>query len=191
MQSGRIVFETKWFAVEELEGDPASGGEPYYRFKGPDAVILFALTQDRQVILVRQQRPARGHTTLEVPAGGIEAGETPLAAALRELREETGYEPGEVHVLGSGGLRLDRDNASIHGFVIFDARPVVGWNPEDGIEVVCMSLSAFGQLIREGGFEQLGALGLVLQAVLCFPNQLSELLTVADLDQGWGPPDNF
>lgn len=61
---------------------------------GP-AVAIVAVDRDETVTLVRQARPAVGTHVLELPAGGIEPGEEPLAAARRELREETGLHGGE------------------------------------------------------------------------------------------------
>jgi ADP-ribose pyrophosphatase len=61
---------------------------------GP-AVAIVACHRDRQVTLVRQQRAPAGGPLLELPAGGVEEGETPLATARRELREETGLHGGD------------------------------------------------------------------------------------------------
>lgn len=54
------------------------------------AVAVLAETAGR-LVLVRQYRPAVGETLWELPAGKVDAGETPEAAARRELAEETGY----------------------------------------------------------------------------------------------------
>jgi ADP-ribose pyrophosphatase len=60
----------------------------------PGAVTIVAVDADDNVILVRQLRaPARKHL-LELPAGTLEQGEDPLAAAKRELEEETGLTGG-------------------------------------------------------------------------------------------------
>jgi len=169
-QAGRVVFRTKWFDVEELDSGDANG--PYYRLTGQDAVVIFALTRAMEVVLVRQFRPARGHTTLELPAGGIEAGETADAAARRELREETGCDVDELHALGAGGLRLDRDSAVLHTYVAFGAHMPVGAARDGPEEVVTLPLAEFLDLVEKGSFEQLGALSAVLQAFLRFRDRL-------------------
>jgi ADP-ribose pyrophosphatase len=57
----------------------------------PGAVGIIALDAQKHVVLVRQYRKAIERTTLEIPAGTLEAGESPLLCAQRELREETGF----------------------------------------------------------------------------------------------------
>jgi len=54
------------------------------------AVVVIAQPAPDEIVLVRQYRHAVGSHTWEVCAGGIDPGETPEAAAMRELREETG-----------------------------------------------------------------------------------------------------
>ena len=56
----------------------------------PGAVAIAALDARGRLLLVRQYRAALEMETLEVPAGRVEPGESPLAAARRELEEETG-----------------------------------------------------------------------------------------------------
>jgi ADP-ribose pyrophosphatase len=55
------------------------------------AVVLVPVDADGSLLLVRQYRHAVGEWLLELPAGGIDEGEAPEAAAQRELREETGH----------------------------------------------------------------------------------------------------
>jgi ADP-ribose pyrophosphatase len=55
------------------------------------AAAIVPVTEDRDVVLVRQYRYAVASSLLEVPAGTLEEGETPEDCAARELDEETGY----------------------------------------------------------------------------------------------------
>jgi ADP-ribose pyrophosphatase len=61
----------------------------------PGSVAIVAVDGEGRVILVRQLREAARSRLLELPAGGLEAGEDPLDSAKRELREETGLHGGE------------------------------------------------------------------------------------------------
>lgn len=59
--------------------------------KHPGAVAIIAVTSSGEVVLVRQYRHAAGEELLELPAGTLEPGESPIKCARRELLEETGY----------------------------------------------------------------------------------------------------
>jgi len=67
----------------------------------PGAVAIVAVDRDGCVTLVRQLREATRSRLLELPAGGLEAGEQPLETARRELREETGLTGGQWHELAA------------------------------------------------------------------------------------------
>ena len=56
------------------------------------AVAVMALTDEGKLIAVRQFRKPLEREIVELPAGKLEPGEEPLACAIRELKEETGYE---------------------------------------------------------------------------------------------------
>lgn len=57
----------------------------------PGAVAIVPVLPNGDLVLVRQYRHAVGRSTLELPAGTREPGESPIETANRELREETGY----------------------------------------------------------------------------------------------------
>jgi ADP-ribose pyrophosphatase len=62
--------------------------------KGAAAVL--PVTKDGKIVMVKQYRNALDRVTLEIPAGGINPGETPFESAVRELTEETGYRSEQV-----------------------------------------------------------------------------------------------
>ena len=68
--------------------------------KHPGGVCILALLEDGTVPLVRHFRYPLGDVMLELPAGKLEYGEEPRPAAIRELGEEVGLEPGELTELG-------------------------------------------------------------------------------------------
>ena len=69
--------------------------DEYYVLEYPDWVNTIAITQSGQFVLIRQYRHALGETRFELCGGVCEKGETPLAAAQRELLEETGFGNGK------------------------------------------------------------------------------------------------
>lgn len=71
----------------------------YYVLEYPNWVNAVALTDDNQVILLRQYRHAAEEVVLELPGGCIEENESPEYALRRELLEETGYEFQEIEFL--------------------------------------------------------------------------------------------
>jgi 8-oxo-dGTP pyrophosphatase MutT (NUDIX family) len=97
------LLETPYFALrsDRLRLPGGAIKDPYYVVERPDAAIIFPLTRKGEVVLVRQYRPPLGRMELGLPAGLVEEGEGPEAAARRELLEETGYSGGEWEPLGS------------------------------------------------------------------------------------------
>jgi len=91
LDASALVLGSPWRAVLEdrLAGEPGESTS-YTYLAVPRAVFVVPVTDSGDVVLVRQYRHPVRDWTLEVPAGSVEDGETPLAAAERELTEEVG-----------------------------------------------------------------------------------------------------
>lgn len=66
----------------------------------PGGACVVPLTENGEVLMVRQFRYPQGEETLEIPAGKLEYGEDPLRCAVRELKEEVGGEADALESLG-------------------------------------------------------------------------------------------
>jgi ADP-ribose pyrophosphatase len=132
-----------------------------------DFAATVAITDASEVVLIRSYKHGPRTVGLAVPAGYIEAGEEPLATAMRELREETGYEAGDWTPLGRYVVDGNYGVCTEHVFLARDARLVAEPRPGDleEIAVALMPLDEVAASLRRGDVVQLSsaaALGLAL-----------------------------
>lgn len=162
-----VLSASPWRAVirDRLLTD---GRETTYEYLAvPRAVFVAAVTDSRELLLVRQYRHPVRDWTLEVPAGSIGDGESSPEAARRELREETGCSARAWHHLStfyssSAHLSL-RSDAWLAVGVEADGAP----EPDEGenVTVVRMPLDDAVARARAGGFaEGQTALAILLAA---------------------------
>ena len=91
--SSELIFDGKVLHLYRDEINLPDGGKSFREYcKHNGAVCVVPLTREGEVICIRQYRYALDRVTLEIPAGKFDyIGEDHREAALRELREETGY----------------------------------------------------------------------------------------------------
>jgi ADP-ribose pyrophosphatase len=98
--SSQRVFEGHLYKVRVDQIRLPSGRKTVREvIEHPGAVAILAITEDQQIILVRQFRYAVDGSLLEIPAGTREPDESPVQTAARELIEETGYRATEIQEL--------------------------------------------------------------------------------------------
>lgn len=144
----------------------------YFLLENPNWVNIIPLTREGNIIMIRQFRIGANDWTLEIPGGIIEANESPLEAALRELQEETGYGRGEAHYLGKVEPNPATHSNWCHSFLIKDVELVGDINLDDGeeIEIKEVSLEKIPDMIRHGEISH----SMVLNAFFLYQLRQSE-----------------
>ena len=88
-----------------------------------DCVAIVAIDANDNVLLVNQFRKPVEKELLEIPAGGIDVSEDPVAAVRREMREETGYLPQKVERLGGFYSTSGYGTEYLHLYLATDLTP--------------------------------------------------------------------
>lgn len=124
---------------------------PYDIIRLADWVNVVAITEDDQIVLVKQYRFGQDEITIETPAGAVNRGEDPLVGAKRELEEETGYISDEWESLGSVSVNPAFMTNRAHFFLAKNCRPdgKQNFDPDEDIELVIEPVSKLKELLKE------------------------------------------
>lgn len=163
--AGETVFHTPIFS---LRREPwvcvrtGAAGE-YYSFDCPDWVNVVALTPERELVMIRQFRHGNLKVELEIPGGGVAAGESPVAAGIRELREETGFAGENPRLIGSVCPNPALQGNLCHTVMIENVvdTGILALEPTEDIETSLAPLDEVERMIRGGVITH----GLVLNAL--------------------------
>lgn len=153
-----VVAKSRLFTVEEMHLLFSNGAQRVFeRIKshGHGAVLIVALTPGESLLLVREYAAGTDQYELAFPKGVIDSGETPLEAANRELREETGFAARELHWVRSLSLAPGYFGARIDVVVAqgLYPSPLPGDEPEPP-EVVEWPLQATEELLEKPDFTE-------------------------------------
>ena len=118
------------------------------------------------VLLVRQYRKAVEEALLEVPAGGMEEGERPEDAVVRELQEETGHTADTLQHLQSFYMSPGYCTEEMHAFLATDLRPaVLAPDFDEDIQVVRVPVSQVRDLLKSGRIRDAKSIACLLLAL--------------------------
>jgi ADP-ribose pyrophosphatase len=142
------------FRTAFVDGEHPRGGaaKRFSLIDCVDWINVIALLPDERVVLIRQYRVGADTVTLEIPGGMVDAGESPLEAAARELAEETGYTTTRWEQIGNVSPNPAIMTNRLYTFL---ARDVVQTSPQhtEGSEVIEVSTATLAEChaaIREG-----------------------------------------
>lgn len=98
----KLAFDHKWFKVRQDTIQLPNGKilDDYFLWPSGDVAMVVPVTVDNQFLLVQQYKHGAGDIMIEFPAGYIDPNEAPEVAAVRELREETGYTSPQLTLIG-------------------------------------------------------------------------------------------
>ena len=101
--SSEYITRHKYFTARKDKCETPEGKiiEEYFVVEMPVSACALSLTEDGEVIMIKQYRHPIGQTVLELPGGFIDENELPETAMARELMEETGYEFSSVEQVGT------------------------------------------------------------------------------------------
>ena len=132
----------------------------------PSSVCIVPVFQDRTVMLVRQFRKPAEEFLLEAPAGKMEAGEMPEAAALRELQEEIGYTAGQLDPLATFYSEPALCTQRMHVFLGRDLTPArLSADDDEFIGVQKVALDQVEALIADGAIRDAKSIASLLLAM--------------------------
>jgi ADP-ribose pyrophosphatase len=148
----KTIFEGRILSLDVLDVELADGRTGTREIiRHGAAIAVIARRRDGQFVFIRQFRKAMERVCFEVMAGNVDPGEEMEAAAVRELKEETGYIPDSIRFLSSiypsvgyCTERIDVFYAEVHepGETDFD--------PDENIETILVTEQEMDSMIRAG-----------------------------------------
>ena len=122
----------------------------------PGSVVLLPMQDDAHVVLIRQYRYSLDRWIWELPAGSLDAGEDPAAAAARECEEEIGLIPGRVEFAGAWHPTPGFCTEVMHYYRVGDLRerraddPPAHKDEDEDIRVHVFALDEARDMVRRG-----------------------------------------
>lgn len=153
------LFRQPWLTLRRDRVRVPTGAviEDYYVWEYPPWVNVVAVTADDRLVLVRQYRHGLSAVHYELPAGAVELTDAdPLAAARRELLEETGFSQGEWSALMICSANPGTHNNIAHSFLAIGVEPTASPTPEasEDLRACLVPVSMVKEMIEAGEIVQ-------------------------------------
>jgi ADP-ribose pyrophosphatase len=169
-----LLHMDKWLTVEDRTVETPDGKmiEHWPWVITPDYINVLPVDEAGRFLVFRQGKYGLEGESLALVGGYIEPGEEPLAAAMRELREETGYEAAEWTPLGHFLMDPNRGVATGNLYLAHQARKVTERDADDLEEqhLLLISLAELESALNEGQFKVMAWAGCAAMVILRMKN---------------------
>ena len=151
----QVVSDHRIFKIrEDRTTNPRNGAErQMVVLECPDWVNIIALTPESEVVFVEQYRQGSETVELEIPGGMMDPGETdPVATALRELREETGYTGEGPRLIGECFANPAIMNNRVHTILVENCQHTheVEWDSGEDLRTRLIPAADLPSLVKAG-----------------------------------------
>lgn len=152
--ASEYVYKVKWFTARKDTCEKPDGSivKDYYVLEFPEWATALAITEEGEVLMVKQYRHALGEVCIELPGGCVDdTDDTYEDGIRRELLEETGYAFEKVHYLGKTSPNPSTNSNLMHMFIATGGKKVQEQQLDENedIEVLKLSMAELQQLIDE------------------------------------------
>lgn len=144
--SSEYLFNDTWLKARKDRCIRPDGKiiDPYYVMEYPEWVTGFALTENTEILLIRQYRHALGEVCIELPGGCVDKEDVDLKAAIRrEFLEETGYVFDTADYLGKTSANPSTNANVLHMFLLTGGKKIQEQQLDYNEEIDVLKLSFF------------------------------------------------
>lgn len=161
-----MVINNQWCKIRQDEIELPNGKiiDDYFVSIRPEVALILPITSNQEIVLVRQYRHGAGEILLELPAGTFNPNqESPQAAAIRELREETGYITDKVTYLAT---LYDNPVKDTNKITLFLAKDVIKAKQQElditeEIEVILLPIESLREKIAKNEISVAGTVAAI------------------------------
>ncbi len=180
MDAWKILEETdvspsQWFPVIKHKAELPNGTviDDYYYSPLGDVVMILPITQQGEIVLVKQYKHGLRETLLELPGGMRQNGKSINESALAELEEETGIRITEEQLIPLGKIANNptKTNQITYGFLVKDAsfNSVQHLDPTEQIQIITIPAKQIVEVVKQEKIWVTDSVSFILKCCLLYP----------------------